>query len=159
VTLAATTVKVCDATGATVTGDNTTTVTAALSANPGGTLSGTLTKTAVNGLATFSNLVVTGVAGNYSFAFTSSPALTGVTSSTFAITTGGGGGGAQVKLQSAGAQETAQSTTQVVNAGSAVPLAATTVGSLVVVVVGFRTPTVGQTVTVTDNAAGGGNTY
>lgn len=50
----------------------------------GGTLSGATTVTAVNGVATFANLVVTG-SGNYSLTFSSS-ALTAATSGAFTIT-------------------------------------------------------------------------
>ena len=55
----AVTVQVEDAANAVVSGDNTTQVTLALGSNPsGGTLSGTLTETVVNGVATFSDLSI-----------------------------------------------------------------------------------------------------
>ncbi|MBU2539600.1 hypothetical protein KJ786_00340 [Patescibacteria group bacterium] len=75
-----------DANGITVTNDNSTQVTATIGANPGGgTLSGTTTVTAVNGVVTFSNLIIDKVGTSYTLSFTSNPALTGITSSAFNI--------------------------------------------------------------------------
>ncbi|HUL44397.1 MAG TPA: hypothetical protein VLY03_08575, partial [Bacteroidota bacterium] len=71
-----------DASGNIITSDNTTVVTAARLSGTG-TLQGTLTATAVNGVATFSSLSYT-VAENITIQFTSG-ALTPVTSSTVAI--------------------------------------------------------------------------
>jgi hypothetical protein len=52
-----------------------------------GTLSGTTTATAVAGVATFTNLVITGTAGNFTLTFTPA-SLTAVTSSSFALAAG-----------------------------------------------------------------------
>jgi hypothetical protein len=52
-----------------------------------GTLSGTTTATAVAGVATFTNLVITGTAGNFTLTFTPT-SLTAVTSSSFALAAG-----------------------------------------------------------------------
>jgi hypothetical protein len=61
-------------------------VTLAIGANPGGgTLSGTTTVAAVNGVATFSNLSIDRAAAGYTLAATSS-GLSGTTSSAFTIT-------------------------------------------------------------------------
>ena len=75
-------IQVRDAVGGLVAG-NTSIVTATLTGS-GGTLSGTTSVAAVNGIATFTNLVVTG-AGTYTLTFSSS-ALSPVTSSPFTIT-------------------------------------------------------------------------
>jgi hypothetical protein len=52
-----------------------------------GTLSGTTTVAAVAGVATFTNLVITGTAGNFTLTFTPT-SLTAVTSSSFALAAG-----------------------------------------------------------------------
>jgi hypothetical protein len=52
-----------------------------------GTLSGTTTATAVAGVATFTNLVITGTAGNFTLTFTPA-SLTAVTSGSFALAAG-----------------------------------------------------------------------
>lgn len=75
-------VYVQDAKGNTVTGDSSTIVTAALTSGSG-TLSGTTTATAVNGVATFTNLIVTG-SGAHTLSFTSG-ALTSVNSTSFTV--------------------------------------------------------------------------
>ena len=81
------TVRAVDGGGATVaafTGN----VTIAISANPGGgTLSGTTTVAAVNGVATFGNLSINRTGSGYTRAATAT-GLTGATSATFAITPG-----------------------------------------------------------------------
>src|SRR5213075_2803849 len=62
-------------------------VTLAIGTNPGvGTLSGTTTVAASGGIATFSNLSINKTGTGYTLAATSSPSLTGATSSTFNIT-------------------------------------------------------------------------
>jgi hypothetical protein len=81
-TLAAVVVSVEDSSGNVIATDNTTQVTLALSSN---TLNGTLTKTAVNGVATFSNLSINTAATGYTLIATSTPVLTPDTSSTFNI--------------------------------------------------------------------------
>ena len=81
----AVTVQVLDAYGNLVTSD-TSSVTAALGADPGsGTLSGTKSVGAVNGVATFSTLSIDKMGVGYTLTFTDST-LTGTTSSTFNIT-------------------------------------------------------------------------
>ncbi len=78
-------VTVRDAFGNTVTGA-TNPVTLAIGTNPaGGTLSGTTTVAAVNGVATFSNLGIDRAGTGYTLA-ASSGSLTGATSSTFNVT-------------------------------------------------------------------------
>ncbi|MGE3524646.1 MAG: Ig-like domain-containing protein, partial [Gemmatimonadales bacterium] len=80
----AVTVAVQDANGNTVT-SSTASVTLALGANPGGaTLGGTLTVSAVNGIATFSTLTLNRTGQGYTLAASSS-GLTGTTSSGFDI--------------------------------------------------------------------------
>ena len=72
--------------GNTDTSDNSTQVTIAISANPGGgTLSGTLTKTASNGVATFSDLSINKKGVGYTL-IASSPNLTSSTTNPFNIT-------------------------------------------------------------------------
>ena len=82
-------VAVQDAQGNTVTTDNTTTVTVAIFSGAGGNLGGTLTKTAVNGVATFTNVTLSGIVGtNYVLQFASNPALTAVNSNNVTVTAG-----------------------------------------------------------------------
>jgi len=59
---------------------------------PGGTLNGTLTQSAVSGVATFNDLNITVTTGSYTLAATSS-GLTGATSNAFTIATGQAGSG------------------------------------------------------------------
>jgi len=69
-------VKVQDAQGNTVTGDNATQVTLAIQSGAGGTLGGTVTVTASGGVATFTNVTLAGEAGtSYVLRATSSPPL------------------------------------------------------------------------------------
>jgi hypothetical protein len=87
--IASFTVQIQSAGGALITTDNTTTVTLAIANNagPGGTLSGTFTSvTAVNGVATFSNIKINKIGTGYTLSASSSPALTGATSTAFNIT-------------------------------------------------------------------------
>jgi hypothetical protein len=80
-------VSVEDAFGNVVTG-NTSNVTVAIGTNPsGGTLNGTLTVAAVNGVATFSNLSIDQTGTGYTLT-ASDGALTGATSNPFNITPG-----------------------------------------------------------------------
>ena len=82
-------VSVEDANGNVVTSDNSS-VTIAIGANPGnGTLSGTLTVAAVNGVATFNGLSINKAGTGYTLTATDG-SLTGATSSTFNITPGRG---------------------------------------------------------------------
>lgn len=80
-------VQVQNASGTLVSTANNT-VTLAIGTNPGsGTLSGTTTVTAVNGVATFSNLSIDKAGSGYTLS-ASSGALTGATSSSFDVTVG-----------------------------------------------------------------------
>ena len=84
----AVTVRILDAGDILVTGD-TRNVTLAIAENPGsGTLSGTTTVAASNGVATFNNLSINMLGTGYSFSATSSPVLTEAISNTFDITAG-----------------------------------------------------------------------
>jgi adhesin/invasin len=76
-------IHIRDAFNNVVTGDNTTQVTATRSAGTG-TLGGTVIVTAVNGIATFTNLQYT-IAETITIAFTSNPALTGATSNNVVV--------------------------------------------------------------------------
>jgi hypothetical protein len=78
-------VRVTDSGGNTVTTSEV--VVTVSKASGSGTLSGTTTATAVDGVATFTNLVITGTAGDFTLIFTSAP-LTAVTSSSFALSAG-----------------------------------------------------------------------
>ena len=75
-------IRIVDASGNTVT-SSTVSVVASITS---GTLSGTTTVTAVAGIATFTNLVITATAGNFTLTFTPT-SLTPVTSSSLSITT------------------------------------------------------------------------
>jgi len=79
-------VAVRDVAGNTVTSDNSTVVTMAVSA--GGTVVGTASATASSGVATFATVGISGPAGNYSLTFTSAPVLTAATQATIALTAG-----------------------------------------------------------------------
>lgn len=91
-------VRVVDQSGNTVTG-STAAVTASLTSGPG-TLGGTLTVNAVAGVASFTNLAITGTTGTYQIGFASA-GLTGATSSTIGL-----GAGAAVGLQFVGTPAT-----------------------------------------------------
>ena len=82
------TVELEDAAGNRVLTDSSTQVTLAIDtdAGPGGTLGGTVTQTAVNGLATFSGLSIDVGGEGYTLKATSSPVLTPATSDPFDIT-------------------------------------------------------------------------
>ncbi len=82
------TVEVRDASNAIVTGDNSTQVTLTINNNPsGGTLGGTVTQTAVNGVATFNNVSIDLVGVGYTLD-ADATGLTGDTSTAFNITAG-----------------------------------------------------------------------
>jgi len=77
-----------DAQGNTVTTDNSSQVTVAIQSGNGGTLGGTTTVTAVNGVASFSNLTLSGTTGtNYVLRFTSG-SLTAADSGNLSVTAG-----------------------------------------------------------------------
>ena len=78
-------IRIVDANGNTVTSSSVSVV--ASIASGSGTLSGTTTVTASSGIATFTNLVITGTAGNFTLTFTPT-SLTPVTSSSLAIAAG-----------------------------------------------------------------------
>ncbi len=82
-------VVIQDATGATLTGDNTTPVTVAIGsdAGPGGVLGGLTTVSAVAGVATFANLSIPQAGAGYTLAATAT-GLTGATSANFNVTPG-----------------------------------------------------------------------
>lgn len=83
----AVTVGVYDTTG-TLISSSAASITLAIGTNPGGgTLSGTLTRSAVNGIATFNDLSINKDGAGYTLA-ASSTGLTGAASSTFNITSG-----------------------------------------------------------------------
>jgi hypothetical protein len=87
----AVTVRVLDAFGNLVSGDNTDQVTVALGSNPGGgTLGGTTTATVSGGVATFANLSVNQTGTGYTLT-AASGSLTGATSAAFNITAAGSG--------------------------------------------------------------------
>lgn len=79
-------IEVQDANGNVVTIDNETVVTAALAQGPG-TLGGTLTATAAQGVATFTDLEITGTVGDYSITF-AAPSLDPATSGLFPVSPG-----------------------------------------------------------------------
>ena len=99
-TLSAVAVSVEDSAGNVETNDNSTQVTLALSSN---TLNGTLTQTAVNGVATFANLSINMAGTGYTLNASSNPALTQDTSTAFDIV-------ANVASQLAFAQQPSDST-------------------------------------------------
>jgi hypothetical protein len=78
-------IRIVDAGGKTVT--NSTVNVVASIASGGGTLSGTTSVAAVNGVATFTNLVITGTSGNRTLTFTPT-SLTAVTSNALTISVG-----------------------------------------------------------------------
>ena len=83
------TVRILDASNALVATDNTTQVTLSIGTNPGGgTLAGTVTRTAVNGVASFPGLSINKSANGYRLTATSTPVLTSVNSNLFNITPG-----------------------------------------------------------------------
>jgi len=94
-------VRIIDSGGNTVT-SSTAAVTVTIATGTG-TLSGTVTVNAVSGVATFTNLAITGTAGNFTLTFTPA-ALAAVTSASFAL-----GAGAAAKLGLTTAAATAAS--------------------------------------------------
>jgi hypothetical protein len=78
-------VKIVDSAGNTVTTDNSTVVTASLVTPPGGVSLVNGSATASSGVATFTNVQVSGGIGTFALDFASTPAYTAVTSSTFTI--------------------------------------------------------------------------
>lgn len=89
-------VAIRDAGGLTVATDNTTQVTAAITTGTGtsgAALGGTLTVTALNGVATFTDLSINLAGTGYTLTFTSTPALTAATSAAFDCNAAAAGGG------------------------------------------------------------------
>ncbi|MGV8909494.1 MAG: beta strand repeat-containing protein [Propionicimonas sp.] len=135
------TVQVLDAFGNLT--SSTATVTVAIGTNPSsGTLSGAKTLAAVSGVATFPGLSLD-MAGTGYTAVTSSPGLTGATSSTFNITAGA----ASVLTKSAGDAQSAR-----VNTGFGTALAARVTDS-------FGNVVPGVSVTFTAAASGASGTF
>ena len=79
-------VRITDSLGNTVT-TSTVNVVASIASGTGGTLSGTTTVAAVNGVATFTNLVLSGSPGSFTLTFTPT-SLTTATSNSFALSVG-----------------------------------------------------------------------
>ena len=101
-------IRIVDAAGNTVT-SSTVSVVASI-ASGGGTLSGTTSVAAVNGVATFTNLVITGTSGDRTLTFTPT-SLTAVTSSSLTITVGAAAKVA-ITVASVGTQRRTAFTTQ-----------------------------------------------
>jgi uncharacterized protein (TIGR02145 family) len=101
-------VRITDLSGNTVT-TSTVNVVATI-ATGAGTLNGTTTVAAVNGVATFTDLVLSGTAGNFTLAFTPT-SLTAATSNSFALSVGAASQ-AIITTQPAGAVDGATFTTQ-----------------------------------------------
>jgi hypothetical protein len=88
-------VEIRDSVGALAASDNTTQVTATITTGTGtvgAILGGTVTRTAVNGVVTFTDLSIDLAGSGYTLDFSDSGVLTDDTSSTFNVSTGGGGG-------------------------------------------------------------------
>jgi hypothetical protein len=86
-TMAAVIVQVVDQFGNVVAGDNTDTITLSIGTNPsGGTLSGTLTVTVTNGVATFSDLSIDHAGTGYTLHATIGGSLPDIDSNPFNIT-------------------------------------------------------------------------
>ncbi|MGA0885883.1 MAG: fibronectin type III domain-containing protein [Ilumatobacteraceae bacterium] len=103
-------VRITDADGNTMTSDSSTQVTVAAS---GGTLGGTTTVTAVNGVVTFTDLTFAGVVGdNYQLTFTSSPVLTSVSSANISPSGPGALASIDITTTAVGAPSGAAFTTQ-----------------------------------------------
>lgn len=92
-------IAILDTYGNTVTTDNATVITLALSS---GTRVGTYTKTAVNGVATFTNVGITGTIGTYTLTYTSAPSYTS-TSQSITLSTLGAASKLNIKTLADGA--------------------------------------------------------
>ena len=79
-------IRITDASGNTVT-SSTVNVVASIASGTGGTLSGITTVAAINGVATFTNLVLSGTPGSFTLTFNPT-SLTAATSSSFALSVG-----------------------------------------------------------------------
>jgi len=89
-------VEIRDAGGLLVVADNTTQVTAAITSGTGtvsAALGGTLVATALNGVATFTDLSINLAGTGYTLTFTANPALTPAVSASFDCTAASAGGG------------------------------------------------------------------
>ena len=154
----AVTVQVLDANNNLVTSSNAA-IGIAIANNPGGgTLSGTTSIAAVNGMATFSDLSINKVGSGYTLSATSAP-LTGATSIGFNITAGAAAKlafGQQPTSSAAGAAITPAVTVQVQDSGGNL---VTTSTALVSIAIGANPAggTLGGTATV--NASGGVATF
>ena len=105
-------IQIQDATGNLV-DDDTTVVTLAIKTGAGGTLGGTLTATAINGVATFAGVTLTGTVGeNYVLTFTSVPVLTAADSGNVTVTAAGAAAQLAITQQPVGGANGAVLTTQ-----------------------------------------------
>jgi hypothetical protein len=147
-------VRIVDASGNTVTNSSVNVV--ATIASGTGTLSGTTTVAASSGVATFTNLVITGTAGNFTLTFTPT-SLTAITSGSFALTFGSAAALA-VTTQPSGAVNnvafTSQPVVRVVDSGGNT---VTSDSSTVTVAIQSGTGTL--TTTLTASAASGVATF
>ena len=148
-------IRVTDASGNTVTTSKVSVV-ASIASGSGGTLSGTTTVAAVNGVATFTNLVLSGTPGNFTLRFTPT-SLTAATSSSFPLSVGAASK-AMITTQPAGAfTGTAFSTQPVVKITDAGGNTVTSSTANVVASIASGSGTLGGTTAV--NAAAGVATF
>lgn len=137
-------IAIKDSSGNTVTSDNSTTISA--SVNNSGTLLGTTTSTAIMGIATFTGLGISGIAGQtYVITFSSSPSYTSVTfqvtlssinQSALSITSTSGVFGSPLRLTTSGGSGSGSITFSVNAGGNASGCAVSNVDSLTVTSVG-----------------------
>lgn len=145
-------IRVVDQSGNTVTSSSLA-VTASLASGPG-TLGGTLTRSAVNGIATFTNLAITGTTGTYTIGFNGT-GVTGVTSGTIGL-----GAGAPTGLQFVGTPPTTGTNAVALSPSTSVrlvdgalnPVAQS--GVLVTAVLASGAGALGGTTTATTNGSG-----
>lgn len=108
-------VQIRDAANNLLTSDNTTQVSVTITTGTGtggATLGGTMTVTAIGGIATFANLQISVAGTGYTLTFTASPALTPAVSATFNVAVPGAPDHLAMRTQPAGAVAGAQFTTQ-----------------------------------------------
>lgn len=145
-------IRVVDQSGNTVTSSSLS-VTAALASGPG-TLGGTLVRSAINGVVTYTNLAITGTTGTYSIAF-SATGVTGVTSGTIGL-----GAGSAAALQFVGTPPTTGTNAIALSPATAVRLVdgslnpVTQSGVLVTAVLASGAGALGGSVTASTNASG-----
>ncbi len=145
-------VRVVDQSGNTVTSSSLA-VTASLASGPG-TLGGTLTRSASNGIASFTNLAITGTTGTYTIAFNAT-GVTGVTSGTIGV-----GAGAPTGLQFVGTPPSSGTNGVALTPATAVRLVDAALnpvaqsGVLVTAVLNAGPGALGGTTTATTNGSG-----